>query len=292
MLRNLQIFHLKTQKKKKKIENNSKTDIPHRVYNYRKIGAYIEKEKEKRKQFSNRNNNPSSTKLPIFQKIPKREKYTHTHTHRDATIIDQNDWQSLPPSGGRAIGAGGKGSGRKIKWCNGKKVRQREREHGGGLSRRRCARAHSKWRMAGIGEDVAAAFSVSVETLASRVWPAADLSSPYTAGSSFCPSVNRLSCTTNGLPYPQRGERRRTVNWGCGPRWGREVGCARMLGGRWIHLVARHDYATAIDLLLLVPIVETSCSPRCRIKSWMCLSLRRGQSRSRGMADFTISCLV
>lgn len=73
--------------------------------------------------------------------------------------------------------------------------------------------AHGRQRR----EEDVAAFSVSVETLASRVWPAADLSSPYTAGSSFCPSVNRLS-VHDGLPYPQRGERRRTVNWGCGLR--------------------------------------------------------------------------
>lgn len=123
MLRNLQIFHLKTQKKKK-IENNSKTDIPHRVYNYRKIGAYIEKEKEKRKQFSNRNNNPSSTKLPIFQKIPKREKYTHTHTHTETRLLsikttgkvflppeEERSEQEEKDRGARLSGAMGKKSG-------------------------------------------------------------------------------------------------------------------------------------------------------------------------------------
>lgn len=52
--------------------------------------------------------------------------------------------------------------------------------------------------------------------------------------------------------------------------WGLESGVAesRELGGRvgegGVHLVAQHDYATAIDLL--VPIVETSCSPRCQIQ--------------------------
>ena len=42
------------------------------------------------------------------------------------------------------------------------------------------------------------------------------------------------------------------------------MGGARGGEGGYI-LVAQHDYATAIDLL--VPIVETSCSPRCQIAS-------------------------
>lgn len=126
-------------------------------------------------------------------------------------------------------------------------------------------------------------FGRNSRALGAHVWPAADLS-PSCRRFEFLPERKpRLSCTTNGLPYPQRRERRRTVNWGCGPRWGRED--AR--GWWWVHLVARHDYATAIDLL--VPIVETSCSPRCRIKSWMSPT---GTIWSRGMADFTISCLV
>lgn len=158
-----------------------------------------------------------------------------------------------------------------------------------------CARARGagrgggwvdKWRMVGQRwyEDVVAAFGRNSRALGAHVWPAADLSPSYRRFEFLPERKPRLSCTTNGLPYPQRGERRRTVNWGCGPRWGRED--AR--GWWWVHLVARHDYATAIDLL--VPIVETSCSPRCRIKSWM--SLPTGTIWSRGMADFTISCLV
>lgn len=114
-------YFISKLKKKKKNRKQFK-NIPHRVYNYRKIGAYIEKEKEKRKQFSNRNNNPSSTKLPIFQKIPKREKYTHTHTETRLLSIKTTGKVFLPPEeerseqeekdrGARLSGAMGKKSG-------------------------------------------------------------------------------------------------------------------------------------------------------------------------------------
>lgn len=98
-----------------------------------------------------------------------------------------------------------------------------------------CARAGrrgDKWRM--VGERIRGRCCVLGFGRNSRVWGRTYGPRPIyrrrTGGSSFCPSVDRLSCTTNGLPYPQRGERRRTVNWGCGPRWGRED--ARGGGGR------------------------------------------------------------
>lgn len=134
-------------------------------------------------------------------------------------------------------------------------------------------------------EDVAA-FSVSVETLVSggysHVWPAADLSSSY----------RRFEFLPERKPSLVHDQRSALSAEG-GEEEDRELGLWAEVGSRecsrgWVHLVARHDYATAIDLL--VPIVETSCSPRCRIKSWM--SLPTGTIWSRGMADFTISCLV
>lgn len=125
-------------------------------------------------------------------------------------------------------------------------------------------------------------FRSKLSCLRAHVWPAADLSSSY----------RRFEFLPERKPSLVHDQRSALSAEG-GEEEDRELGLWAEVGSRgcsrgWVHLVARHDYATAIDLL--VPIVETSCSPRCRIKSWM--SLPTGTIWSRGMADFTISCLV
>lgn len=230
------IFVVKKKKKNKNRNLQFKNELSKEV----KIAVYslIKKKEISRKKKtipdSLQTTNSSSSKFPKNSK--KRKTYTRTRTspqpRRDYYRSKRLAKSSLRRK--KSDRAGGKGSGRKIKWCNGKKVRQRERrerEHGGGLSGRYVrARAGEeegegdKWRM--VGEMIRGRCCVLGFGRNSRVWGRTYGPRPIyrrrTGGSSFCPSVNRLSCTTNGLPYPQRGERRRTVNWGCGPRWGRE----------------------------------------------------------------------
>lgn len=106
-------------------------------------------------------------------------------------------------------------------------------------------------------------FRSKLSCLGAHVWPAADLSSSY----------RRFEFLPERKPSLVHDQRSALSAEG-GEEEDRELGLWAEVGSRgcsrgWVHLVARHDYATAIDLL--VPIVETSCSPRCRIKSWMSL---------------------
>lgn len=117
------IFVVKKKKKNKNRNLQFKNELSKEV----KIAVYSlikkKRSREKRKQF------PILSKRPIlhprnFQKIPKRGKHTHAREHllnRDATIIDQNDWQSPPSGGRRAIGQEEKDRGARLSGAMGKK---------------------------------------------------------------------------------------------------------------------------------------------------------------------------
>lgn len=133
--------------------------------------------------------------------------------------------------------------------------------------------------------------SVSVETLV--LWVLTYGPRPIyrrrAGDSSFCPSVNLVSRARPTVCLIRRGGR------GGGGPWTGAVGrggVARMLegGGGYTSLPGMITQQPLISSCRGDPRVETSCSPRCRIKSWM--SLPTGTIWSRGMADFTISCLV
>lgn len=184
----------------------------------------LERSREKGKQFSILSKQPilQSSKFP---KIFRKEKNRHTHTNILLTetrlLSIKTTGKVLPPEEEERSG---KGSGRKIKWCNGKKVRQRERrerEHGGGLSRRYVRARARRGERRGVGGQMAhgrpemirgrccCVRSVSVETLV--LWGLTYGPRPIyrrrAGDSSFCPSVNLVSRARPTVCLIRRGGR-------------------------------------------------------------------------------------
>lgn len=154
----------------------------------------LERSREKGKQFSILSKQPILHPRNFQKYFEKRKTYTHTHTNILLTetrlLSIKTTGKVLPPEEEERSG---KGSGRKIKWCNGKKVRQRERrerEHGGGLSRRyvraRAARGeegggwtNGAWSARDDTRTLllrSVGFGRNSRALGAHVWPAADLS--------------------------------------------------------------------------------------------------------------------